>query len=534
VIFDERPQNFGVKQTRISFNSLNAFLAAGNFSEGTIESRHKLGVDNPAPAGPKALYQVLAALIWAGKDAPNTLLASLRKQGITRLKLDAALRDLKNYDTRRAITNAPHSPTNNSGFCEQAKPNTDILSHKITHELRDLLEAVQLEIDAPRDHMIAVLAKATAQPGMLDKVIRFEISRIIPLRHGTTTPFLYIDGTGDPLLAQICFGELADHHFPVERNAIITQVVGKSFSKRSITGVSKGGVEAIGKIADECAGLRSNLCAVLDSHPQAALFGSKSVIAALRQSTNPMAGHFGNLRGQNHWQDAPEVIVVGREQPGVEDVERIGRAYAASAGDDFSTGPFQYQYRGVRLRSGHAHAILVPDLADPWADRVLRQIREAEIEQAIDRIRLIHNEKPKEVFILSEVVVNATVDRVVKWQEFKVGGSRIERAVDEFGMLLLSGNECAALMPTLWQNARTANRDLKAAGLSGHKPSKKIIYGICPDKVQVLCRYSRPVASPQRQRKYTALVFSSPNQARAKLETVTGSLAHFEILNEDT
>jgi hypothetical protein len=52
--------------------------------------------------------------------------------------------------------------------------------------------------------------------------------------------------------------------------------------------------------------------------------------------------------------------------------------------------------------------------------------------------------------------------------------------------------------------------------------------------VERLLRDSDCAASPQRQRKYTALVFSSPNQARAKLETVTGSLAHFEILNEDT
>ena len=52
----------------------------------------------------------------------------------------------------------------------------------------------------------------------------------------------------------------------------------------------------------------------------------------------------------------------------------------------------------------------------PWRSRsrprcqlVLEQIREREIEQLIDRLRLIHNEEPKRVFLLNRIVCDVTV-----------------------------------------------------------------------------------------------------------------------------
>lgn len=105
--------------------------------------------------------------------------------------------------------------------------------------------------------------------------------KVKELPNGAGVPFLHLDGTGDPDMARVVFGDLIDHYLPVERNARITQVVGKSFSNRSIRGLKKDNTATTGKIGAENAALRADLQAVLSRYPDAAVFGDKSVIEAL-------------------------------------------------------------------------------------------------------------------------------------------------------------------------------------------------------------------------------------------------------------
>jgi hypothetical protein len=52
---------------------------------------------------------------------------------------------------------------------------------------------------------------------------------------------------------------------------------------------------------------------------------------------------------------------------------------------------------------------------DPRVQAVVEQPREAEMLQAIDRLRLIHTEKRKTVYILCSVPLDIPVDELVTW-----------------------------------------------------------------------------------------------------------------------
>ena len=68
------------------------------------------------------------------------------------------------------------------------------------------------------------------------------------------------------------------------------------------------------------------------------------------------------------------------------------------------------------MRDGSSHGALVEVHPDPRVQEFVEQVREQEIAQAIDRLRLVHREVPAEVFVLSNIVLPVTVDRLVNWR----------------------------------------------------------------------------------------------------------------------
>jgi hypothetical protein len=61
---------------------------------------------------------------------------------------------------------------------------------------------------------------------------------------------------------------------------------------------------------------------------------------------------------------------------------------------------------------------------------MVEQIREAEMIQAIDRLRLIHTEKRKTVYILCSIPLNLPIDELVTWRQL-AGDPRLSGALAE-------------------------------------------------------------------------------------------------------
>src|SRR6516162_4537510 len=83
-----------------------------------------------------------------------------------------------------------------------------------------------------------------------------------------------------------------------------------------------------------------------------------------------------------------------------------------------------------KLRDGSTKAAVVATHPDPRVQAVVEQTRESEMLQAIDRLRLIHNEKRKTVYILCSISLGLSVDELVTWKEL-TGDRRLRDALAE-------------------------------------------------------------------------------------------------------
>jgi len=96
--------------------------------------------------------------------------------------------------------------------------------------------------------------------------------------------------------------------------------------------------------------------------------------------------------------------------------------------------------------------------------------------QAIDRLRLIHTEKRKTVYILCSVPLDIPVDELVTWAQLR-GDRRLSDALAEcdargWNALPLAAKELTRLFPALWNTKKAAKRWLEKKPL---KPYRDII-----------------------------------------------------------
>jgi hypothetical protein len=112
------------------------------------------------------------------------------------------------------------------------------------------------------------------------------------------------------------------------------------------------------------------------------------------------------------------------------------------------------------MRDGGRRQVRVRVHPDRRVQAVVEQVREAEMVQAIDRLRLIHSARKKTVLILCNIPLDIPVDELVTWREL-TGDGRLLKALetcDENGWeaLPLAAKELTRLFPDLWLTRKAA------------------------------------------------------------------------------
>lgn len=176
--------------------------------------------------------------------------------------------------------------------------------------------------------------------------------------------------------------------------------------------------------------------------------------------------HQGALRGKDQWRNTAGVLIVGRIEPNSAEVERQMRSVffadatpLAFLAPDPETGRTQLPKRDgtIRTRRGATVAVPVSYHPDERGDRIIRQVREAELMQAIARCRPVHRgaDVPCEVLILTNVPLPLAVDEVTTW----------DRVIpDRFEQMRLAGfvpdvaADCAAAYPAMWESAEAVRQ----------------------------------------------------------------------------
>jgi len=291
------------------------------------------------------------------------------------------------------------------------------------------------------------------------------------LAHGA--PILLLDGTASILLNKKLFGDgLEYREFCVERNADVMQTTGKGFSRQSIIGKKKNGSPLTPTSIADAEKLQQRIADHINSlhHASLLVLANKTVEEALQPllAGHVVTAHFNAVRGINAYEDCEAAVCVGREQPSWSAVEGIARAYAATDAEPFLSivdvpnepnSDYFKATRGIRRQDGKVSPVTISVHPHPIAQEVMEQIREAEIVQAVDRVRPIHNRRS--VYLFNNVVADITVATVAPWKTLTGGISRFSQAAMRGGAVPYSAAEMCRIYPDLWRTAKVAEHDMQ-------------------------------------------------------------------------
>jgi hypothetical protein len=155
---------------------------------------------------------------------------------------------------------------------------------------------------------------------------------------------------------------------------------------------------------------------------------------------------------------------------------------------------------------------------------MLEQVREAEIAQAVDRVRPVFNRR--RIIVLTSLALDLTVDRALPWPELRPG--KFAHAFARRGVLPLSAGDLAKAFPDLWPSENTAKVALTRSGLTGYKPQIIYSFGLCTqlDRPPLQARYRR---QNQKGPAAQALIRADLEDPRAALEGLVGELVEFHL-----
>jgi hypothetical protein len=163
------------------------------------------------------------------------------------------------------------------------------------------------------------------------------------------------------------------------------------------------------------------------------------------------------------------VIILGRDEPSVRGAEQCAMAIWYDTKEPIErishSGPhlnYPQVHRAYITRDNSDRTVEVSVHPDPRVQAVVEQAREAEMLQAIDRLRLIHADRRKTVYILCKIPLDMPVDWLVTWKQL-IADNRLGKAVvkcEERGWDAppLAPKELTRLFPELWKSEPAARR----------------------------------------------------------------------------
>jgi hypothetical protein len=359
-----------------------------------------------------------------------------------------------------------------------------------------------------------------------EKVLRLHYRRpIARFESGDgSPPTIVIDANADPELLREWFPDLAFKEIPVSRNAYVVQcssargstvsfVPGKNSDPGSKERATRNlaGLEEL--IRHESTGGTKRVLVV---GPQSVTGNSaKEVAPLIACPENGALAHFNGLRGVDVYKDFDTAIIIGRNQPALDDLEDLARALwfdsEASLGfaADYVLETRPYRFRDPNKSMG-VEVLVHPD---PRIQRLHEQIREGESTQAIDRLRLIHAKKPKRVIVVSNIPLAIDVDELVDLQTL-LYRTRLNRAWEQLnGVLPLNPEWLSKTFPHLWPTPGAARTDLRAGAISGHSANDISINGLTTFSYEY-----RVAGQKRRSRAWSTLPLAETMNELARLQ----------------
>lgn len=302
------------------------------------------------------------------------------------------------------------------------------------------LKALAAEIEHKRDDAYSVVYQDSKL-----------IVRLVRDSEVFQTPTLVLDATADQELVRAVLPSAEFHAIDVPRKAHVIQVYNRRFSRFSLT-KAEGQDQTLALIQRFIDRLAHRYRRVL-------LVTFLALETAFKLPRDWAVAHYGAIRGLDGYKDFDAVVLVGTYLPPVQAVEHEAGALAARLPEQRTfTGEYAQLERAFRLRNGSGSASMRGH-GDPFVQRVLEQKREAEMLQAIDRLRLVHAQAPKPVFILSNLPLDLTVDELVTLEQLAGTDDILGLLLDQMaGVVPLRASILHARQPGRFSTVKGAQR----------------------------------------------------------------------------
>lgn len=365
-----------------------------------------------------------------------------------------------------------------------ALPNLQSLQVVLSAILEEVRLFVSGAIDRPEFNGISLRKDAN---GELRSITAHRLAR--PAIK-SDVPMIVLDGTADPvLMGRALRRRMVVSRIDLQRQGEVVQCIGRGFSSASL--VPTTGYQVSAKVAAEREQLWQGLNTVLRREVAAAPAGVL-VVSTLavegeawrRRCCDDLLGaalawtHFGAVRGINAFTSRQTIVLIGRKQPPASAVEAIARAYFALDARPFDLGDGGYEVRRRPLQDkmGRAHSVAAQVHLDPRINRILWQMREAEVIQALDRVRAVRF--PRRVLLLNALDLRrldddpateglgVPADRCMSWPEIRNGGNRSEAVLEASGGFLpVAPRALARIAPEIFSGLEAAKKWLQRTDL---------------------------------------------------------------------
>jgi hypothetical protein len=342
----------------------------------------------------------------------------------------------------------------------------DKLKEDTTGAALILVRAILREIDLGRDTLTGIVFYPDREYKLDGEDMvgpRIRVHRMLQMKgvSKAKTTVLALDGTGSPERNAQIFPGIEHINIAIERTAHVTGTIGRSYSRQSMSGLDRHGQPIEAKTAG-AKRVQAEIMQIANRMPGKTLVGSNMpVVEAMIESgslDSEVAAHFGNVRGLNAWEDCESAVSAGREATSIDSLEEIARAfladdpqpfisYAGAPPEDWPWKHWPYKAsRGRRMRDGSTQIVEVEVHPDPRVQDLLEQIREREVEQLIDRTRPIFNRRT--ITVMNNLALDVTYDRVLTHAYLVAGGSPLELALAETGILPRNAADLHRFHPT--------------------------------------------------------------------------------------
>jgi len=276
------------------------------------------------------------------------------------------------------------------------------------------------------------LRRKAGSHGMASSAIAFHVRKAPPL----DAPLLMLDAEADPLITGVFAPHARFLRIDARPEAEVIQITDRTLSQRWLLDPAKG------------AARRSHVSRIVARETGRAtggvlLVGAQSVLEAMHRDHDPkfpansqaalarplhgaMPQWFGpGLRGVDAFKGYETVIVVGRLEPGLADIEDSMRAIFGDGDTPLEFLPrvdgritVVHMRDATRVMADGTHtSARVSTHPDPRGRALLAQVREGASNQAIARLRLVSPDRPKRVVVLSSVPLpDLPVTRLLTWE----------------------------------------------------------------------------------------------------------------------